>query len=236
MASTHRCEICEKEFKFIYSLQRHLRRHRGDKPHVCLTCGAAFVTISDLKQHSDSHSQKKGYICHICGKAYKQSSGLYIHKQTAHTEICKFICSICGTKFMLKQHLRRHVKHVHEEKEPCPICGRSFRGLTEHMKVCGQRDRASIFTCDLCKKMFKSAKTLREHNVYAHVDPKRYSCTACGKRFAHRKTAIIHKQKCPGIIALGTVIGDMSQQQAQNIEQPCINADTMSYVETLCPP
>ena len=205
-----RCEQCFQEFRYKQSLHRHLKRHRGEKTFSCSICTRAFVTKWDLKQHEESHNARKSYVCDICGKAYKQNAGLYTHK-FIHSKDFKFSCSFCEDKFKTWRHLRRHVKSIHEEKPQCPVCGKRFSDLTGHLKVCGLRDRVANFACNFCDKKFKSAKTLKEHSQYSHLDPERYSCPRCGGRFAHRKTLSAHVKKCPSLFIENTSVEESAQ-------------------------
>jgi uncharacterized Zn-finger protein len=41
------------------SLQRHIRKHKGDKPYKCDICGKAFIESGSLQRHIRTHTGDK---------------------------------------------------------------------------------------------------------------------------------------------------------------------------------
>jgi uncharacterized Zn-finger protein len=78
-------------------------------------------------------AHRREHKCDVCSKRFATAGGLNKHKEI-HIGA---ICSVCGVHLKSKNHLRRHVRTVHEGKkeETCHICGLGFtykQGLYKH--------------------------------------------------------------------------------------------------------
>lgn len=47
----HKCDVCQREFRWENNLKDHLKLHTGDKRHVCGLCDKAFAQKSTLRKH-----------------------------------------------------------------------------------------------------------------------------------------------------------------------------------------
>ena len=167
------CEFCGKEIR-----KNYLRTHWKLCKNIlekCPTCDKGFLSKYLLQQHIDiNHLKLKDFICDRCGNEFATQRRLNDHIRRVHTEgnldsktfICKY--DQCDKEFPRKRLLQYHINKVHRDPKPGPI-----------------------YECDLCNRVFKTKKGLRDHMVH-HGDTKPFPCQFCGKRFYGKSHEKIH--------------------------------------------
>ena len=126
----HKCNHCDKRFRFSSTCKNHERTHTGEKPHKCKYCDKWFSRSSNCKRHERTHTGEKPYKCKYCGKWFIQSSNFKIHEQRHTGEM-----QTCGKSFcqlgILKEHKQAHLLTTFS----CWICQEELRSqelLIEH--------------------------------------------------------------------------------------------------------
>ena len=57
-SKVYMCNYCDKKFEYNYSLTRHLKSHKIDRPWICDVCNKGFKRKQGLVQHKKIHAQK----------------------------------------------------------------------------------------------------------------------------------------------------------------------------------
>jgi len=80
----------------------------------------------------------------------------------------------------------------------CDACGRSYRhraSLSQHVLRVHSDDKRA-YLCEVCGISFAVLQSLQRHRHSAHVELRRYPCSACGKYFASRYRRREHELIC----------------------------------------
>ncbi|CAH1792197.1 unnamed protein product [Owenia fusiformis] len=134
---THECQMCNKKFREVLLLRRHIRTHTGEKPHMCTQCGRRFLKLAHLKEHEATHlkSHERPYKCDKCARAFPSRDKYKRHMKT-HERL--YQCPICGKRFGRSQHLKSHAMiHTGEKPYHCNVCGIGYtdiRGFKKHQE------------------------------------------------------------------------------------------------------
>lgn len=75
------CQICGKLIP-KREINKHLRYHTGDKPHVCSICSHGFHRADSLRMHMKIHTGEKPFACQVCDRKFTQKHVLVTHMKT----------------------------------------------------------------------------------------------------------------------------------------------------------
>ncbi|XP_053692030.1 zinc finger protein 658B-like [Sabethes cyaneus] len=187
-----------EEHSVKYHLKMRLTNPKdfAGKVFECLTCFMRFETKKLYLQH-----QRKMYVdmLHPCKQCDVEFANFYVlqkHMKNNHQRKLKIheleemriqsnICCGCRVKFGSQQELKEHALKVH---------------LPNRELNCSE----STVECDICYKIYKSAKYLKDHRL-RFFKKKNLICSQCGRSFRERSQLEGHedshrnvrKYECP---------------------------------------
>lgn len=196
----HKCEVCERGFKTLASLQNHVNTHTGTKPHRCKECESCFTTSGELVRHVRyRHTFEKPHKCPECDYCSVELSKLKRHIRS-HTGERPYACPHCSyaspDTFKLKRHLRIHTG---EKPYECDVCHQRFtqsNSLKAHRLI--HSGNKPIFKCELCPTTCGRKTDLKIHVQKLHTSDRPLRCKRCGKSFPDRYTYKLHMKTHDG--------------------------------------
>ncbi|XP_015512246.2 zinc finger protein 696-like [Neodiprion lecontei] len=73
------CEFCQKRFTHAGDLNKHRRKHTGEKPYECNQCRRKFAHASNLVRHQRVHSGERPFVCTGCNRTFTRRDKLTVH-------------------------------------------------------------------------------------------------------------------------------------------------------------
>ncbi|XP_067635469.1 zinc finger protein 91-like [Eurosta solidaginis] len=211
-STKHNCHLCNKSFKELDYLEKHMKRHRAYSKHVCNVCNKGFRDSYLLKVHGRKHTGERPYSCPECRKLYSSQSNLRRHRLLRHDGAKPYECPHCPLKFRCSEILSKH-KLIHttmkrpEIPNKCDFCEKHYASighLRRHMRThTGERP----FKCKYCQRAFHSKSHMVKH-LRTHLGVNFHRCEFCPLTFPSSSVRRLH---------LTTHIGEDPETREENM-------------------
>ena len=103
-------------------------------------------------------------MCEACGKSFAQAEHLKSHIKAVHEGVKNYKCKTCDTAFATNQNLKLHIEKCFQERKYKCLCGKKFR-TRQNLGEHLQTDFECHMTpeCDKCGKEFSDLRNLEKH-------------------------------------------------------------------------
>lgn len=185
---TYCCKIFINKEVLISHKPMCLSRRKNPVEYKCDKCNEIFHSTHRLNTHSYFKHKivtPGCFVCKICNRIFSSQAELLKHKPECELkklnrklrQIGKFSCPLCKKTFGSRPSIRQHINWIHNEnrKVECEICHEPLTKATieEHRRIHNvlnshKPNCVSEFECDICKKVFKSKISIRQHMNWIH--------------------------------------------------------------------
>ena len=191
---SHLCDRCDMRFEYPVELKNHCKRVHEKTSEFkieCNVCQKKFQFQSKLETHIEMNAWKSSCAsleretieCKICSKKCQKPSKYIDHYQKNHGSIPPeysnkqlYFCEQCPRIFLLKMHLTKHIKQVHEKTFDSP----------ENKDI----------QCSVREKTFASTPRLNSHFASVHEGKKHIKTKTKSEKKLRNKEQIMECKLC----------------------------------------
>ncbi|XP_068215374.1 zinc finger protein 665-like [Palaemon carinicauda] len=216
------CEYCKRMYRNENNLTKHLESQGGK----CNTCGEVLPCSGLLFRHKKNHASSS---CEYCAKTFQSKSALQIHVNIKHKDK-GLQCSMCPKKFLFPSYLKLHFANAHSQCTPqykcqeCGFCAVTESYLKSHMTRMHSGSEKRKYTCQVCRKNFRSNARLVEH-TRIHTGERPFACPVCFKTFYSQSNLYAHER---------TVHGRLNNYGSKDMIEENENPPVMKKVFSSC--
>lgn len=115
--TVYTCGTCRENFRDSAYFKKHVRAHRGGRPHKCTVCSRSYMQMSHLAAHMSLHTQARPFACDVCPKRFRLAGALKEH-MNRHNNVRSHKCAQCDYATCYRKNLVVHVRtHVRDSQE-----------------------------------------------------------------------------------------------------------------------
>ncbi|XP_028325951.1 zinc finger protein 91 [Gouania willdenowi] len=202
---SYSCEICNKSFSNLQSLQHHQQYRNTERGYKCTLCCKVFDERQDHKKHIQSHINESFHSCGDCGKRFLKVASLTAHQIENHPPLNSdlgkslkriektYPCKRCKLIFFWMSDLQTHSIYNCKGKKP-KLCLTS----TLDVEVNTNNPEAPLAVSQTSGKSAHDqngkSKPLEDKScrVENELASKSYRCGLCGNNFQNLATLKEH--------------------------------------------
>lgn len=163
----YNCEVCNRQFRWLQSFQRHLKAH---SIFWCEDCNDQFCSRLNLQLPTETEVTSS-YACEICQLKFMKPGHLRQHVAQWHWKQKPYSCNQCAEG-------SSSCDKFPQMAQQCPVCKHNFASydyLRAHLK---HHSKDKVYLCNTCNMqcftltMFKNH--LETHNEEKRMAPKMY--------------------------------------------------------------
>lgn len=232
--ATEQSKCCDHTFEGINDLTKHCASTHGLRLSQYKRMICCATTLSNFEEWVQHKEQTEHIECNYCAFLSKDERHLSLHLFSKHKigkpEKDALKCKHCEKDDFKNISERQEHEDRHDDsvKYSCLSCNKGFKlmsSLKTHMYRLGKthNPEAKEYTCDVCKKVFKTIigrrkhyrvehqkkdtsdctycdltfldkGRLDQHTKVVHMKVKDVQCTSCGKLFATHERMKIHEK------------------------------------------
>ena len=205
----HRCNICDREFRYLYEYYAHVNEHKGIQQFPCTVCRKVFSKQSNLERHTQRvHEKQDKFFCDECdfgSPQYKLLERHIFEEHNGSTKIpeagnvsetpSKGTAAVGGSADTpVTSSGRRYTErlvtspYVCKMDYQCTDCGQKFHYNYDYKIHVARHQGIEPLTCKVCNKEFLQKNSYKRHMTIHSMPVIKYKCAECGDGYkSYRK-------------------------------------------------